>query len=562
MNINIEKNPFSSRGAYLAIQKSPVVYGDGIWLRSLIRPEWGTSRKKISDQILRFIPTDSNGVFISYKTICTPECLRFESNFGYIEIFFPTIASIDIKTKNMGLVLEHDSDESRLVNIEVSEKKAKGYLPITFFDLTIEMDKGNMSYDEKLKRFFITCDERAHFTISAWHRFLAFPENVEVMTKEKIRKDYEAFKAYYKPQCEMEELAVYILWSGEYHKCGNLTRNVTAISKSLMSNIWSWDNCFIAMALTKSNKKLARDNIMIFFDLQAEDGRLIDAVNPFIKVDWFTKPPIYGYFILKLMKDEGIFDRETLIDLYPKMIKLAGWWDRNLGVKGLYSYKHPFDSGWDNATCFDRGMPVYSPDLNSYMVLMFRCIAEMAKKLGKKEAESFYMLKSENILNNMLRYMYDGKQFLCLDSNEEPFETASLIKMMPIMLADNLPSDVFESLAQEISKENHFLTEGSLATESVTSRYYDKRKGESNKPNAYWRGPVWAPPTYCIFDGLLNAGYNKLAQKIANRYISLIESDSRGIYENYDAIQKTGYDDSGYLWTTAVYLIFKEFSRR
>jgi len=562
MNINIIKNPFSAKGAYLAIQKSPSINGDGIWLRSLIRPEWGTGRTKVSDHLVRLIPTDAKGVFVSYVTVCRPECLRFESKFGYVEIFFSSIYSINVKTKNMGLVLEHDSDESKLVNIEVSDTNAKGYYPITFFDLNIEMNKGFLKYVPAKKRFFITCDDQSDFTISAWHRFLTLPENLHIAkNKNSIKEDFFKFKSFFNPQSETEELAAYILWSGEYEKCGNLSRSVTASSKNLMNLVWSWDNCFISFALKNANKILARDNIMLFFDLQMKDGSLLDAVNPFLKVDWFTKPPIHGYFISKLMEDEEIFNIETLQELYPKLKKLANWWEKNTGLKKLFFYTNPFDSGWDNATCFDNGMPVYSPDLNSYMVLLYGCLSKIAFKLNfTKEAEE-HLQRSNLILKNMLKYLYDGKQFVCLDSKEQSFKTTSLIKMMPIILGNLLPSHVFENLALEISKENHFLTENSLATESVASELYDQRKGVSTKPNAYWRGPVWAPPVFCIYDGLIGAGYLELGKKIANRFISLVESDSAGIYENYDAIQKTGYDDPGYMWTIAVYLLLKDQTR-
>lgn len=563
MNINIEKTPFSSKGAYLAIQKSPSRLGAGIWLRSLIRPEWGIKRKKVSDQILRFIPTDYAGIFINYKTICTPECLRFESNFGYVNIFFNSIASVKIETHNMGLVLEHDYDDSNLVNIEVDGNTAKGYLPITFFDLKIDVSEGNLRYNKALKRFFITGEEGAKLSIFAWHRFVKLPDDLQIIeNKDIIKKNYEQFRKKYKPANKTEELAVYTLWSGEYEKCGNLTRNITAISKGLMNNVWSWDNCFIAMAASLGDKKLARDNIMIFFDLQLKDGRLLDAVNPFIKVDWYTKPPIHGFFITKMLDDAEIFDMETLKDLYPKLILLSEWWDKNTNDKGLYFYKDPYDSGWDNATCFDKGMPVYSPDLNAYMVLLYQCINKVAILIEKSEQASFYKKKMETLINNMVKYMYDGQQFLCLNGAGVAFETTSLIKMVPIILGKLLPTEVFENLAKEISRGNHFLTEASLATESVASEYYDQRKGDIGKPNAYWRGPVWAPPLYCIVDGLIDAGYNKLAEKIAQRYIGLIENTPDAFYENYDAILKTGYDDTGYMWTVAVYLLLKQHMKK
>lgn len=559
MNINIEKVPFSYPGSYIAVQKEDPVFGDGIWLRSLIRPEWGTGRKKVSDKLLRFIPTDGNGVFIKYKTICTPECLRFESNFGYVEIYFSAQDVLTVKSKDMGIVLEHDHDEARLVNIRASEQSFYGYVPVTYYNVEVTMHKGEIHYNPTLRRLFITGKSGVQFSIAAWHKQVQQrPERLQVFSKEETKEAFAKFKANYKPTCDTHELATYILWSGEFRACGNITRNVTAVSKDIMDNVWSWDHCFNAYALRNSNPTLSRNNIKLFFDLQKEDGRLLDAVNPILQVDWFKKPPVHGYFIGRLMQS-GTLDDADIRELYPKVDKLARRWEQNTGTKGLFYYEHAFDSGWDNATCFDRGMPVYCPDLNAYMVYMYLCLAQMAERcdMGQKIVQD-YRSKADRLLDNMVRYKFDGKQFTCLDKDEQPYTTTSLIKMVPIMLGKLLPDEVFKNLADEISREQHFLVEASLASESVTSPYYDNRKGDASKPNAYWRGPVWAPPVYFIHEGLRDAEYLKLATKIATRFIALIENGKDGIYENYDAILQTGYDDSSLMWTVSVYLLLKE----
>ena len=559
MNINIEKVPFSCPKAYLAVQKSPVAAGDGIWLRSLIRPEWGTGRKKASDRMVRLIPTDSSGVFLPFRMHCTPECLRFDSDFGYTEISFTSVGSIRIKTKNMGIVLEHDSDDSHFVNVVASKSGASGYFPVTFFDLSIRVEKGALRYEKPLRRFFITGEDDIDVSVEAWQRFVTYGER-ETFRKDKLKESFAAFKAKYGALNDTEELALYILWSGEYGKAGNLVRPATAVSKGLMNNVWSWDNCFNALALMPGNPRLAVDNMLLFFDLQLPDGRLLDAVNPFIRVDWFTKPPIYGHFISELMKRDA-FTADELAYLYPRLKLLISYWERSTAASGLFAYAHPFDSGWDNATCFDGGTPLCTPDLNAYMVLLYRAAAELAERLKVPKEAAGYRSKSEGLLKTMLKLMYADGRFLCVRPDGTTFVTTSLIRMVPILLGSLLPDEVMAALTRELAKENRFLTENSLATECLDSPLYDSRNAEVTKPNAYWRGPVWAPPVYCICVGLRAAGYEKLADKIASRFVALVESDKTGIYENYDALSKIGYDDSSYMWTVSVYIIFKQIEK-
>jgi neutral trehalase len=86
---------------------------------------------------------------------------------------------------------------------------------------------------------------------------------------------------------------------------------------------------------------------------------------------------------------------------------------------------------------------------------------------------------------------------------------------------------------------------------------YDTRKGDSAKPNPYWRGPVWAPVLYLIYDAIKEKSDGILADKIAVRFTETVEKNGGFFYENYDAITGVGYDDTGYGWTAAVYLLLK-----
>lgn len=63
---------------------------------------------------------------------------------------------------------------------------------------------------------------------------------------------------------EARELAAYITWSCVVPAEGCLTRPAMYMSKNWMTNIWSWDNCFNAMALVRHQPELAWDQFMIF----------------------------------------------------------------------------------------------------------------------------------------------------------------------------------------------------------------------------------------------------------------------------------------------------------
>ena len=562
MKINIEKVPFSRRGAYLAISKDPGHLGGGVWLRSLIRPEWGTGRKKVSDHLFRFIPFTADGIFIDYEIECLPWEMKLKSSFGSISCYFTSEDSLIIESDRIGMVIEHDHDELAAVNRIVKSESFKAYFPIIHYNAEIKALCGSIKYDRALKRIYISpLDGKTVLCIKACRKDMDTVESTDTAYGEeyigKIRRDYESFISNYSIDNEHSELAAYILWSTEYSIKGNIVRRCNGISKSLMNLVWSWDNCFNALAVAGADAKLAWDNIFLFFDLQREDGMLPDAVNPAIVVDWFTKPPVHGFTIRKLLEQGYALSAEDKKTLYHCLTKWTDWWYGQLTNEGLVKYRHPFDSGWDNATFFDYGYPIASPDLNAYLVIQQDVLAQLAKELGFAEEAQAWTTRADLLLNNMIDKMWNGNKFVCINDSGEIIPTNSLIRIMPVVLGKRLPEHIMKILIDELSVENHFLTYRGVATESVRSQSYDHRKGDPAKPNAYWRGPIWPPVVYLIVCGLREAGEFDLAAVISHRYICTVEANQGAMFENYDALTGEGYDDSSYTWTSAVYLLFK-----
>jgi glycogen debranching enzyme len=121
---------------------------------------------------------------------------------------------------------------------------------------------------------------------------------------------------------------------------------------------------------------------------------------------------------------------------------------------------------------------------------------------------------------------------------------------MPIVLGERLPRDVSDVLAERITSH---LTPYGLATEHPDSPYYES--------DGYWRGPIWAPSTVLIEDGLRRAGHIDLADEISRRFRALCEEF--GFAENFDALTGVGLRDRAYTWTASCYLLLADdHSRR
>lgn len=116
---------------------------------------------------------------------------------------------------------------------------------------------------------------------------------------------------------------------------------------------------------------------------------------------------------------------------------------------------------------------------------------------------------------------------------------------MPIALGEYLPAEISGVLADRI--EAH-LTPYGLATEVPSSPHY--------LADGYWRGPIWAPATVLVEDGLRRSGHLRLADEIGARFRALCET--HGFAENFDALTGTGLRDRAYTWTAASYLLLAE----
>jgi glycogen debranching enzyme len=350
---------------------------------------------------------------------------------------------------------------------------------------------------------------------------------------------------------EARELAGYILWSAVVAPSGNFLRPAMLMSKNHMCRVWSWDHCFNVLALAEGLPQLAWDQMMVLFDHQDADGALPDALDQ-ESLTWnFCKPPIHGWTLRRLLRRSRAFDRE-LACFYPRLARWTEWWfrSRDDDRDGLPQYNHGNDSGWDNATCFDVGVPIEGPDLAAFLVLQLDALAEVAARLRKPRDAARWRARADALLRKMLKHFWRGDRFAAVQdgTHREPRKGDSLIPFVPLVLGRRLPGEIRRALVAGLVQPGRFLTEYGLATESPRSELY--------KPDGYWRGPIWAPSTMLICDGLLDAGETDLARTIAQRFCELCRKS--GFAENFDALTGAPLCDKAYTWTAGVFLLLAE----
>lgn len=241
-----------------------------------------------------------------------------------------------------------------------------------------------------------------------------------------------------------------------------------------------------------------------------------------------------------------------LAQIYQRLELWTDFWVDHRRAPGseLAHYQHGNDCGWDNATTFDRRRLVQSADLAAFLVLQMRELASLAPLVGKPDAAQRWTERADRMLAAMIAQLWDGERFAARAVDDGTLRpTASLLDLMPIVLGDILPAPIHTALAGRIREH---LTEHGLATELTGSPHY--------RADGYWRGPIWAPSTALIENGLRRAGHADLADEVSRRFRALCENS--GFAENFDALTGAGQRDRAYTWTASCYLLLAEESER
>ncbi|WP_215449643.1 amylo-alpha-1,6-glucosidase [Streptomyces sp. ATCC 21386] len=342
------------------------------------------------------------------------------------------------------------------------------------------------------------------------------------------------------------ELAAYVVWSATVAAKGLVTRPGVLMSKHWMDKVWSWDHSFNALALAEGSPELALDQFHLPFDHQDESGALPDSVTHSEVLHNFVKPPIHGWAFGRLRRTLPTPpDRTELTEVYERLERWTGFWltARRAPGADLPHYQHGNDSGWDNATTFDPERVVVTADLAAFLALQLCELALLAGELGKENAAARWTRTAEEIQTALLDQLWTGDRFVARSATTgESWSSASLLDLMPIALGEHLPAEIAGTLADRIKAH---LTPYGLATELPTSPHY--------LADGYWRGPIWAPATVLVEDGLRRAGHHRLADDISARFRALCET--HGFAENFDALTGTGLRDRAYTWTASSYLL-------
>lgn len=336
---------------------------------------------------------------------------------------------------------------------------------------------------------------------------------------------------------------------------GNVGYEAMMPSKMNYVGLWLWDSALHALAYRHIDPDLARNQIRAMIAHQLPNGMLPDAIfdegvvftidHPIIGE--VTKPPILSWAALKLHETHP--DINFLREVYPAMVRFNAWWFamNDDDSDGLVQYTHPYSSGLDDSPLWDEGMPVESPDINTYLYLQMEALSRIAEILGYQSESQMWQRRKTALVRRMIKDMWDEEAgvFWAL-KDEQPIRVITPFNLYPLWTGQLSP-DMNERIIQKLEDPRFFGPPFPLPTVARSDPKYN--------PDVMWRGPVWANINYFFVEALNKVGRQDLAEALTVHTLDMI-AEHQDIYEFYSG--ETGVPPARaaniFGWTAACFI--------
>lgn len=313
---------------------------------------------------------------------------------------------------------------------------------------------------------------------------------------------------------------------------GHLAYEAMMPSKSLYIGVWQWDAYFHALAYRHVDPLLAQNQIRVMLAQQLPNGMIPDAIyDEGVIAEWpfpvkaaVTKPPLAGWAALKVHEMHP--DPAFLAELYEPLVRNNNWWFgmNDDDADGIVQYNHPHSSGADDNPLWDRGMPVESPDINTYMCMQQQALAAMAEALGRPSEAAMWRRRAEAQAARMVEHFYDARAGVFWATRDhQPIRTLTIFNLYPLITGLLEPA-IAARLVEHLTDPAQFWPRYPIPTVAMTDPDY--------APLAMWRGPTWINTNYLFVEGLHKAGYPDLARELRERTLDLVMANGE-IYEYY-----------------------------
>jgi hypothetical protein len=561
--IDVTKVPFSDRGSRLLVFKYPD--RDHLYVKlaerlTAIQPGLETYLFR-PPYIQDLCFTDEEGMPLTYHLTAYPHALFFQTRLGLFTLTFhkgdtlalglPSGVSAGIRFRVSTQVWQQSEDGGSLKAVRNLAYRTNG---------RVLKNELGMEREAYLVEFVVEGgdDEVIHLNIGSDLQMDGEPAPFSE-TLAAAQRRWQDWFAPVPPVAEPYRDQYYYAWwvmsSNLVEPLGQVIYEAMMPSKVQYVGIWNWDACFHALAFRHVDPVLARNQLRTMLNCQLPDGMIPDAVyDEAVVADLehplraeVTKPPIMAWAALKLHETDP--DLDFLEEIYVPLVRWNAWWFsmNDDDADGLAQYNHPYSSGLDDSPLWDYGVPVESPDLNTYLCVQMGSLAMMAEMLGMEAEGAMWRRRAAAIVRRMIEDYWDEEAglFRALHDNQ-PIPVVTPFNLYPLWTGQ-LPEAIRDRLIAHLTAPDEFWGKYVIPSVARSDPHYD--------PETMWRGPVWVNINYIFIEALRLVGEHALARTLLEKTLDLVMSQP-DIYEYYSS--ETGEPPAtaagAFGWTAAVFI--------
>lgn len=245
-------------------------------------------------------------------------------------------------------------------------------------------------------------------------------------------------------------------------------------------------------------------------------------------------------------------------EILARLAATLDFWQRERSTPyGLYRWLDSYESGIDMNPAVDACPPltVVGVDLNVYLLMEYRALAELAQTWGKPQQAAGFTKEAEHLEHNIRKHLWNDQQgvFCNLDtrSGEFVFGFGDELNILPwtnftpLYVGIATSEQAAEMIERYLLNSEAFRCPYGFHTFDRRSVFYTEQRvcipgfmahRPSQRTGSNWRGPVWVLSNYLLSRGLANYGYQQEALSVAQETAQLCWqniTESGGMYESY-----------------------------
>ncbi len=333
--------------------------------------------------------------------------------------------------------------------------------------------------------------------------------------------------------------------------------------------IFEWDSFFNALEASTENSRLARDIVTAVLETQYPNGNIPNWRSPSNGTPDRSQPPVGAYVVLKLFGKQG--DLELLKTAYPLLKKWHSFWKekkadgrarRDGNGNGLLEWgsdadlvpqrKFPaweenapgktramWESGqddlpnWDDASFEETTgtLAMDCVDLNSLYALDAWCLSQMANMLNNAEDAETYQQEYHFMKDLIDKRLWNEKEEFYFDRHwDGRFSTRKAASNFYPLLARIPDEKKAQKMIKRLLNSREYWGDYVIPTIS--------RDDPAFKDQQYWRGTIWPPTNYLVYQGLKACGLDSVASEFAAKSTDLFLKTWKNFQlspENFDS---------------------------